>query len=1088
MSNRDFTIEMRMRAEFASAQKGLKGIEGNLEKIQGAAAAASAELSKVGTSAEAPSGKAYAQASRLTQEAVKAEIGLISELQTRLAAGARSFDDLADTEARLDAAMSRGLITAEEYDDALLQLDKTHKQLETSSGRQQKSLESVVARYDRAGAQLQRIAQDEVKLKEAVDQGRISREQYNKAMSGLAEQRNSVNGIRSQAIAMRGLNLESAAVQRNLTQLLTYSASGQWGMAGRQVVQLGNEAGIARIAMSGIGLAAIGAAAGIAVLTVATAKGWLEMRAYERALIATGRAAGVTTGQLVDIADEVGSDSGAFSNANKALQSLVSSGLIAGDSLTDATRAAVNLATLTGRSIEDTTKDIIRLSKEPTAFLVEMNRQYNLLTPEVYEQVRALEDQGRTTDAARLATELLADITTQRTREMREAAGTVERAWLAVKESIGGAIQAASQYVLDQGSADISAQIRVLETELAAAEGSFFAGILDNHPIYGRKKQALANLRELAAAEKKRAQEQEEQTARARAGIDARNSVDNRLAQADRELAKQRDLNALAKEFNAIRASDPSDSRLTDGSYEKLQAAIEKQYAVRERAKKQDKDIEEAGKRELANLWEQVTLLGQVDEATGKVSETARIYYEVTQGGYKAYSEGTKQALLDAAQLLDSERAKVDMARQYANAQLEILSLQGRAGEAEFQRAQAELQRQIQAAQNLGRTDEASAFSTLLGLKQAENDLRQLEATWNQVMGEIQRRQQAIQVQQQSGLLTEAGAQRAIVDLYREQSVVLDGLLPKMEAAAIALGNPEAVANVQRMRLELESMAAATDLLSTTIANTFESSFSNSLVSLVTATNSLREAAEQFFLSMARGMAEFIAQEWSQQLAGKLQGFLASLGGGGGAEDSQGQAAAATTAAAATLQIAASTLNTGASALVAPSTQLGAAAGAMIPGAAAITQAAAQLLFAAQAMAAANAAGSAGGGFAGGGYTGPGAKYQLAGYVHRDEYVMPKETVRHYGLDFMRSIHAGVMPAAKFARAPMPRQVRSPQFSFADGGLATGGGMPGVTLRNYTLFDMDDLVQRLASAPAFEKVVVNKVLDNAGTVRQGLSE
>ena len=1083
MSNRDFTIEMRMRAEFASAQKGLKGIEGNLEKIQGAAAAASAELSKVGTSAEDPSGKAYTQASRLTQEAVKAEIGLISELQTRLAAGARSFDDLADTEARLDAAMSRGLITAEEYDDALLQLDKTHKQLETSSGRQQKSLESVVARYDRAGAQLQRIAQDEVKLKDAVDQGRISREQYNKAMSGLAEQRNSVNGIRRQALEMRGLNLESAAVQRNLTQLLTYSASGQWGMAGRQVVQLGNEAGIARIAMSGIGLAAVGAAAGIAVLTVATAKGWLEMRAYERALIATGRAAGVTTGQLVDIADEVGSDSGAFSNANKALQSLVSSGLIAGDSLTDATRAAVNLATLTGRSIEDTTKDIIRLSKEPTAFLVEMNRQYNLLTPEVYEQVRALEDQGRTTDAARLATELLADVTTQRTREMREAAGTVERAWLAVKESIGGAIQAASQYVLDQGSAEISAQIRVLETELAAAEGSFFAGILDNHPIYGRKKQALANLRELAAAEKKRAQEQEEQTARARAGIDARNSVDNRLAQADRELAKQRDLNALAKEFNAIRASDPSDSRLTDGSYEKLQAAIEKQYAVRERAKKQDKDIEEAGKRELANLWEQVTLLGQVDEATGKVSETARIYYEVTQGGYKAYSEGTKQALLDAAQLLDSERAKVDIAGEYARAQLEIAALQGRAGDVEFEAAQKRLLKLKQDAENLNRGEAASTFGQLLGIKQAESELRSLEATWNQVMGEIQRRQQAIQVQQQAGLLTEGGAQRAIVDLYREQSVILDELLPKMEAAAIALGNPEAVANVQRMRLELESMAAATDLLSTTIANTFESSFSNSLVSLVTATASLREAAEQFFLSMARGMAEFIAQEWSQQLAGKLQGLLGALGDSG----TEAASAAATQAAAASLAAAGTTVSTGAAAVGSSATVLSGAGGTLLTGAAAISAAAAQLQIAAASMAAANAAGAAGG-FAGGGFTGPGGKYQLAGYVHRGEYVMPQETVAKYGLAYMRAIHAGEMPAARFARAPMPQQTRSPQFSFADGGLATGGGMPGVTLRNYTLFDIDDLVQRLAAAPAFDKVVVNKVLDNAGTVRQGLSE
>lgn len=1096
MSNRDFTIEMRMRAEFASAQKGLKGIEGNLEKIQGAAAAASAELSKVGTSAESPSGKAYAQASRLTQEAVKAEIGLISELQTRLAAGARSFDDLADTEARLDAAMSRGLITAEEYDDALLQLDKTHKQLENSTDRQQKALDGTVARYDRAGAQLAKLQQDEARLKRAVDEGRISREQYNKAMAGISSQRSAVQSINSQATAVRALNLQTAGAQRNLTQLLTYTATGDWSMAGRQLIQLGNGAGLARIALTGVGAAAGAAAAGIGVVTIAAVKGYLEMRAYERALIATGGAAGKTAGELVDLAQSIGTDDGQFAEAQEALKGLVSSGQIAGDSLAAATAAAVNLSTLTGKSIEDTTRDIIRLSKEPTSFLVEMNKQYRFLTREVYEQVRALEAEGRQAEATQAAYEFLESASAQRVREMREQAGTLEKAWHDVSTAVGGALGQFKTLMASVGSADPSAQIRLIESELAARNsrtinalgaipgvGQLANTFRDKRPT----RELLEQLKILYAqkdAVEERAIAEGKAAAAQEASVSAAAAIDARILAADKELQKRQEILKLEKEYAALAADDP---RRSDGSMETARAAIEARFAVREKAVKEAKDLEEAGKRELDNLWERISLLGLVDEATGKVSETARIYYEVTEGGYKAYSEGTKQALLDAAQLLDSERAKVEMAKEFVAAQLEIFALQGRASDAEFEAAKKRLLQLKQEAENLGRTEQASSFSQLLGLKQAERDLRQLETTWQQVMGEIQRRQQAIQVQQQSGLLTEAGAQRAIVDLYREQSVVLDALLPKMEAAAIALGNPEAVANVQRMRLELESMAVATDLLSTTIANTFESSFSNSLVSLVTATNSLREAAEQFFLSMARGMAEFIAQEWSQQLAGKLQGFLGSLGGGG--EDSQGQAAAATAAAASALQIAAGTLSTGATALTAPAAQLGISAGAMTPGAAAISRAAAQLLFAAQAMATANAAGSAGGGgFAGGGFTGPGGKYQVAGTVHRGEYVMPQETVAKYGLGYLQKIHAGEMPVEKFARVPSPAQVRSPQFSFADGGLATGGGMPGVTLRNYTLFDIDDLVQRLAAAPAFEKVVVNKVLDNSGTVRQGLQE
>ncbi|MCT7103995.1 hypothetical protein M1702_24950, partial [Salmonella enterica subsp. enterica serovar Poona] len=37
--------------------------------------------------------------------------------------------------------------------------------------------------------------------------------------------------------------------------------------------------------------------------------------------------------------------------------------------------------------------------------------------------------------------------------------------------------------------------------------------------------------------------------------------------------------------------------------------------------------------------------------------------------------------------------------------------------------------------------------------------------------------------------------------------------------------------------------------------------------------------------------------------------------------------------------------------------------------------------------------------FDGGGYTGPGGKYEPAGIVHKDEYVMPQEAVRYWGVE-----------------------------------------------------------------------------------------
>lgn len=45
--------------------------------------------------------------------------------------------------------------------------------------------------------------------------------------------------------------------------------------------------------------------------------------------------------------------------------------------------------------------------------------------------------------------------------------------------------------------------------------------------------------------------------------------------------------------------------------------------------------------------------------------------------------------------------------------------------------------------------------------------------------------------------------------------------------------------------------------------------------------------------------------------------------------------------------------------------------------------------------------------FADGGFTGIGGKYDIAGIVHRGEYVMPRETVQNYGVGFMQDVHRG---------------------------------------------------------------------------------
>ncbi len=76
-----------------------------------------------------------------------------------------------------------------------------------------------------------------------------------------------------------------------------------------------------------------------------------------------------------------------------------------------------------------------QLLTTPAAAAAELNKQYHFLTAAQYDRIRALEEEGRATEAAKLASDLLAQAQLDRLEEIREKAGFVERAWIAVKNA-----------------------------------------------------------------------------------------------------------------------------------------------------------------------------------------------------------------------------------------------------------------------------------------------------------------------------------------------------------------------------------------------------------------------------------------------------------------------------------------------------------------------------------------------------------------------------------------------------------------------------------------------------------------------------
>jgi phage-related minor tail protein len=416
---------------------------------------------------------------------------------------------------------------------------------------------------------------------------------------------------------------------------------------------------------------ALGVGAGaFALIGKALVEGYQEIQAYERALISTGNVAGTTAGQLAEMADRVGEATGAFGEAESAALVLARSGKFVGGTLEVATEAAVNLAKLTGMSAEDAAEQIAKLGTQPSAALAKLNEQYHFLSASTYEQVKALEAQGRTQEAVQLAVEEFARVHDERAREAEARAGYLEQAWRGVKNTIAGIWEDLKAI----GRDDPEARLRVAQSTLerlrqnrgndrvgwspaaearAAAEVKAAQAAVDAAKAKAEA-QAEAQRNEDEAIAKSRENEQAAKDA-TRDWEQLRVSNLDKRARLEHEIAEIRRLGVTAGKNEAEIEAQIAQARARFAeSLSKDRAAPKGRGAPKDDAAR----TEEAAQRELERLQEQTVLLGQVAEGEKRVSEEQRVRYEIEQGAFQAASEATKAQLLDQARLLDAERER----------------------------------------------------------------------------------------------------------------------------------------------------------------------------------------------------------------------------------------------------------------------------------------------------------------------------------------------------------------------------------------------------------------------------------------------
>jgi hypothetical protein len=266
-------------------------------------------------------------------------------------------------------------------------------------------------------------------------------------------------------------------VAPQVTDIVTSLASGQsaWMVAIQQGGQLKDVFG-------GIGPAAraltsyVGgmvnpftlAAGAVGVLTAGFVLGQKESGEFNRNLILSGNAAGATASRYHEIAAGLAAIEGTRGAALEAVAEMAQRGRVGAENLERYSALAQQLDRLVGKPVAETAKEFAALAEAPVDASVKLTQTYNYLTAGVYEQIKALRDQGREVEAVRLAQDAFFSGMNGRVPEMQANLGLLERGWRNLKDVVSGAADA----VLNVGRASTAQQtVALLRGELQAVQG-----------------------------------------------------------------------------------------------------------------------------------------------------------------------------------------------------------------------------------------------------------------------------------------------------------------------------------------------------------------------------------------------------------------------------------------------------------------------------------------------------------------------------------------------------------------------------------------------------------------------------------------
>lgn len=628
-------------------------------------------------------------------------------------------------------------------------------------------------------------------------------------------------------------------------------------------------------------------------------------------------------------------------------------------------------------------------------------------------------------------------------------AATVGKAFVALGEAIGAGVAAAVEALKGntEGAKAIIADLKGNLVKRLDELASFRDSLFDPKPIEVKAPKIQADPELLQRLTKPKAAKPAQDTTGAQTTL--------MKAQLDAEFALLKD--GLTRQQTAL-----------DAALEDRLVSVRDYYTQKTAIEQREVDAEIARKQQELARSQQVATTGKSE------NDRLRAKAEVAKAEADLITLNNRRTDIEQANARKAAQAERELADALAQAREELAQITGTATDADRQAAIERSYRDLRA--RLAAESDADGVSLvdrLINVKAAQANLAALETQWRQVTERLRNAQEAIQTQQQAGLLTEAQARQQIVTLQQQSATEMERLLPTMQQAAQAIG-PDAVIRVQAWRNELDRTKLTVDEMAP-LWNRIGESFGGALNGMITGAQTWRSALASIFQQVADAfLQQIVIQPFQQWIAMQARMLALKLG-----FIQQEQTVDAAASAAKVAQK--TTETTAVVSMDAAKAGAGAAASqASIPYVGPALAVAAMVAMVAAVMALLGGIKK----FAGGGLvSGPGSATSdsIPARLSAGEYVVRAAAVRQVGVAFLDSLN-GLSAGPRF---------KGGDLAFAAGGLVPEVKVPPAqpqmnqAVRIVNAVDPGVTHDHLQS-PAGEKVIVNIIGRNARAIRGAL--